>query len=182
MSDWNPYGLEKYRTQGSGKRSWVLLALLVAGVALWMFLTLGQTNTSYNVGIGTGNANSLSLTPPKTGPTPMTVVVSPGQVAVASTPTSSGGGSTVPNYVSPDSAYPILGWIVEYGPLAIAPWLVWKFITRPSKTEVNYGIFKGAMPPEAILSSPPRIVRSKRAVEEPLFGRKRADYVGDLIE
>jgi hypothetical protein len=47
------------------------------------------------------------------------------------------------------------------------------------KTEVNYGIYKGAMPPESILATPAEILHPRRAVHDPLFGRTRRDFVGE---
>lgn len=176
MSDWSPYALERYRvTKTRGPSRWLLalLALLVLG---WLTLNFFAGDSS--VQVGTGDSGSVAVTAPNDpGPPKATVKIQPGKVTELDAPVEAGSQGSQAQQISTERPYPIIGGLLLIAPLLLIPWFARRLIARPSKVELNFGVYKGAMPLEMISASQREILFSRGVVENPLFGKTRGDYV-----
>ena len=179
---WTPYGLEAIRIARL-RRQRVIGALLLAGVVLSL-LTIGQTTTTKSTDIFVNGAkqNSIAIdqpTPPKNGP--VTVGLSPGRVTQADTGNAPAANpapsSTVPS-LSRAAPYNWAFFAYVFGPwilVALALWMLGK--RRGKNDQVNYGIYKGAMPLEMITKTAEKEVFTRRHAKNSVFGKRREDHL-----
>lgn len=177
MSEWSPYGLEAYRTTSSrGRNRWLLaaIALLLLG---WLALNLLSGDSSFSV--GTGQEGSVVLTrPDDPAPPKATVSVAPGRVTELDQPVETAGSGSRSQSITNEAAYPLMGWALILAPILLLPWLARRLLAG-SQTELNFGVYKGAMPLEMISATQRDLVYSRKAVDAPLFGKSREDYIPD---
>lgn len=182
---WTPYGLERYRAQGLRKRRvFAIGAVLVLALA-WALFTERTIESSTDVLAG-GGGNTVGIVSPQqreqTGPDAV-VSVRPGGItqATAGEPQAQEGtGSTPvgpPQFAATPVNWPLL--LLRYLPFALLGFVLWAgFRARPGKSdEVNFGIYKGAMPLEMITASHAHVVVTSKEARASLFGRSREHYV-----
>lgn len=180
---WTPYGLEAIRI-GHLRRRRILALLVASGLAmLWLFSFQSTTVTQTDVFVNGQRANRVEIEAPeppkKDGP--VTVAIEPGKVTRA---TADGTGaqesvtrSNAPSF-SRAPAIPFGDYALMYGPFALLGLMVWLLgFRRSPRHEVNYGIYKGAMPLEMITASASRQVLTTRAAQGSLFGKRRQDHL-----
>jgi hypothetical protein len=186
---WTPYGLEAIRVRYLRRRR--LLALLIAlGLAgLWASFFETTTTTSTEIFVNGRRAGSIEVDVPEEeerNDGPVTVAVEAGRVTRAD----SGGAPAEANPVQRVSAptfnrlpaVPFSGYVFVYGPfvlLGIAILLLGK--KRGKHDQVNYGIYKGAMPLEMVSASMADQVFTGRMAKRSLFGKRRADYLPEEV-
>lgn len=183
-TEWSPYGLEAIRIAHLRRRR--LLGLL-ALVALGALLTWGlqtTTTTELDIAVNGNRGNSIRLDTPDDEPRnkPVTVSLSPGRVTRADTANPAAPQDTPTRSSAPvfdrGVPYNFGGLILLVGPWALLGGAVWLLGKRRGKhDEVNYGVYKGAMPLEMITASASRQVFTRKHARASLFGRKRVDHV-----
>ncbi|MGH7320176.1 MAG: hypothetical protein ACRELA_11205 [Candidatus Rokuibacteriota bacterium] len=186
-SDWTPYPHEPLRVRLVWRRRFILLALLVAAFILWLTLFKGPaTELTETISTVDQEGNVVSVTrdlrPQKSFEAPdARVTVRPGQTArttpIEQTETGDQPTPTTAPPVRPPSDIPFFGLLILFAPMLLALWLFRRF--APPAPEVNYGIYKGALPFEIITASHRHLVLTSRRVDENPFGRERADYLAD---
>lgn len=183
---WTPYGLEAIRVRHVRRRRlWAALALAL--LALLIFAMTGTTTTSrlsilangQEVG---GNQISIDVPPedqPKNGP--VTVSLSPGRVTLADTSQSGPASSVTRANVPQFSGAAPLNWnyyLLLYGPwvlLALAALALAK--RRGKHDEINYGVYKGALPLEMISAHARDQIYTSRHAKTSVFGKRREDHL-----
>jgi hypothetical protein len=186
-TEWTPYGLEAIRIRYLRRRRAlaVIIALGLCGLWLFMFQTTTQTQTDIFVN-GERQGNGISIEEPnKPKDGPITVAVDPGRVTRAE---SSGPTSDTP--LSRTSApvfsrappVPYQAYVFMYGPfllLALAAYFLAK--KRGKYDQVNFGIYKGAMPLELVSASQSKNIFTNRMARSGLFGKRRVDHLPEEI-
>lgn len=187
---WTPYGLEAFRQRHlKRRRRTVLVLVLVVAVAYVGLLQFGidsQTTTTIDT-FGGGDGDSLTIDrPQEERRTPdATLTISPGEL---NTPPSaiqaSDDGASGPPAPGGDrpTVEPIYwpGLLVRWGiplGLLLVGYLVGR--GRGKSEEVNYGVYKGAMPMEKISARYSHLVETTRATYQDPFGKRRPHYVPD---
>lgn len=180
---WTPYGLEAIRTSYLRRRR-ILSMLIALGLAgFWALAFETTTTTSTEIfanGERAGGGIQLDL-PEEQRDGPVTVAISPGRVTRAES-----GGEEQPQAVQRTSAptferaspIPFVGYAYVYGP-AVLLLLAGYFLAkkRGKHDQVNYGIYKGALPLELVSASMSKQVFTPRMAKTGLFGKRRADYL-----
>lgn len=183
--EWTPYGLEAIRQA----RIWRgrLLAALAALGALLAGTALVETTTTESLRI---SANGNDVTDSVSIPEPdlpkkqdyVTVSLTPGRVSRVE----SGNDPAPPQVVERPSAphavraspYPWKLWLLDAVPYALAGGVAaLLFRGRGPRAEVNYGVYKGAMPLELLTAHHQRAVVTTRHARASVFGKRRADYL-----
>jgi hypothetical protein len=181
---WTPYGLEAIRVAHIRRRRILALFLAFALAFVWILIlqTMPTTERFIEITDGTGSRIEIdtSATDRKDGP--LTVAISPGRITRAETGGSQAAGDVpVTRFAGPtyDRGTPVLwgGYAVVYGPFALLAGALWLLARRRPREEINYGIYKGAMPLEMITASAARHVLTTREARRSLFGKRRADYL-----
>ena len=182
-SGWTPYGLEAIRIRHLRRRRIlaILAALVLAGFWSWMFDETTTTEQEiFANGKKAGNGIQLDVTQPERKDGPVTVSLSPGRVTRADT-----ADDASPQSISrPDApvlarapAYNWTAYLVLYGPFALLALALYLLGKRRPQDEVNFGIYKGAMPLEMITASASRHVLTRKEARESLFGKSRRDHL-----
>lgn len=183
-TSWTPYGLEAIRIAHLRRRRIFSVLLALGLCALWLFMFSSTTESRLSISVnGQEQATGIQLDIPDQVPKngPVTVAIDPGRVTSAET-TGPGQATSVQRSEVPtfERAAP-LNWnyyVLLYGPyalLALALYLLAK--KRGKHDEVNYGIYKGAMPLEMMTASAEKQVFTTRFTERSIFGKRRADYL-----
>lgn len=181
---WTPYGLEAIRI-GHLRRRRALALLIALGLAmLWFFSFESTTSTRQDIFVNGQKQSSIEIdfgdtTPKKDGP--VTVALSPGRVTRA-TAGEAGDEAPVSAQAAPafdrGSPIPFSNYLILYGPYVLIGGALWLLAKRGGKHhEVNYGIYKGAMPLEMITASASRHVRTTRHAKQSLFGKREQDHL-----
>lgn len=182
---WTPYGLEAIRTAHLRRRRFLVLAI-VAGIAiLWLLMFSSTTSTNLSVLVNNKEqSGGIALDIPEEDnedDKPVTVAIDPGRVTRTET-TGSGNApivqrSNVPTF---DRAAPY-NWnyyVLLYGPYVLLGLAVYALGQRRGKNdEINYGIYKGAMPLEMISAAAQKDVFTTRHARTSIFGKRRGDYL-----
>jgi len=179
---WTPYGLEAIRIARI-RRQRILAALLLIGI-VGALMMVGQSTTtkSTEIFVNGQNQNTISIDKPEAPKNkPVTVSLSPGRVTQADTSGEQNAGDT------PRASAPILNraapynwtfFLFVFGPwilIALALWALGKH--RGKHDQVNYGIYKGAMPLEMISMTAQQEIFTKRHAKMSIFGKRREDYL-----
>lgn len=182
---WTPYGLEGLRQGALRRRRIVTLAL--AGVLLVGYFGMTETVRDDELEVfGNGQKQQLELEIPKEsqekqGPDAR-IQVSPGRVINAgagSYQEPQQGQQQRQAQAPPGEPVDWLAWLAFLGPFVLVGTLAWAAV-RPRATptdEVNFGIYKGAMPLEMITASHAHLVVTQKRAKTSLFGKGRADHV-----
>lgn len=184
-SAWTPYGLEAIRVAHLRRRR-LLALLLVAGLVL-VWLTLFDTTTTKELQLQVNGREGSSISidtsdaDEKKKDGPVTVGLSPGRVTRADTagPAVQGPQVSRANVPTFDRASPY-NWgyyLLSYGPWVLIGLAAWFLAKRKPKDEVNYGIYKGAMPLEMITAAAAEKVLTTRMAEGSVFGKGRSCYL-----
>lgn len=181
---WTPYGLETIRIHHLRRRR-IFSALLVFGlVGLWfvMFETTTTTQTElYANGQRVGSGIQIDLPDEKPEEKPVTVSISPGRVTRADTSQETGGESiSRPNapVVNRAAPYNWLAYLMLYGPFILIAAATYFLRRRPKNVdEVNFGIYKGAMPLELLTATARENVLTRNHARGSVFGKRRRDYL-----
>lgn len=183
---WTPYGLEAIRVSYLRRRR-ILTLLIVLGLAgIWAFMFETTTTTSTEIFVNGQKANTIEFDlPEEQRDGPVTVAVEPGRVTRAESG-SAAQDEEVQRTSAPTftrlPAIPYAGYAIVYGPfilIGLALLLLGK--RRGKHDEVNYGIYKGAMPLEGISASMADQVFTTRMAKRSLFGKRRADHLPEEI-
>lgn len=185
---WTPYGLEAIRVRYLRRRRFLIIFIALALAGLWSLTFETTTTTTQEIFVNGRRANTIDIDvpddPERDGP--VTVAISPGRVTRAE----SGSGTpeqqqvqraNVPIFERPP-AIPYAGYLIVYGPFAL---LVAAFFLlgkrRGKHDQVNYGIYKGAMPLELVSASMADQVFTHRQASRSLFGKRRADHLTEEV-
>jgi len=184
---WSPYGLEAIRVAYLRRRRIlsILIAIGLAGVWALMFETTTTTTTEIFANGRRQGTISIEEPDPPQEDGPVTVEVQPGRVTRAQ----SGDGEAteqVQRASAPvfqrDSPIPYRLYVILYGPFVLlAAALYFLAKKRGKHDEVNFGIYKGAMPLELMSHSMANQVFTTRKAASSLFGKRRADYLPEEV-
>lgn len=184
---WTPYGLEAIRIRYLRRRRLLALLLAFALAGTWAILleVTSTTSTSLEIYANGERANTISFEvgddePKRDGP--VSISLSPGRVTRADTAgegtaTASSQRISAPVYERA-RAVPYGAYVILYGPYALLGLALWLLAKRRGKhDEVNYGIYKGAMPLEMISASQSNRIFTTRWAKASLFGKRRGDHL-----
>lgn len=189
---WTPYGLEAIRVRHIRRRRvWLGLALALAAL---LILALTGTSSSKQLDIfangnrvGGSNSNQINIDFPEQeqASNKVTVEVSPGRVTLADTGQPAQGEQVQRAQIPSFSGAAPLNWnyyLILYGPwvlLALAALALAK--RRGKHDEINYGVYKGAMPLEMISAHARDQVYTSREAKTSVFGKRREDHLPDHV-
>lgn len=171
-------------------RKRILLALILGLVFLLWALSLGvTTETEEQLTVFGGDGSSVTVTRPENQQVEPSarVTLRPGETARLDDPLTLRDGETQPGdqgaqLPEQPKGIPFLGLLLLLGPFVLAL-LLWRYLANQgTSTEVNYGIYKGAMPFELISASHKHLVLTGKKVEQNPFGRVQTDYLSDALE
>lgn len=183
-AEWTPYPHEPLRVQLLWRKR-IVLALILGIVFLFWALSLGvTTDTQEQLTVYGGDGDSVTIERPEDSDTQpaATVTLRPGETArldedltLSEGDREPGGqGGQIPEQ---PPGIPFLGLLLLIGPFILA-YLLWRHLgNQGASTEVNYGVYKGAMPLEMITSSHSNLVLTGRQVDQNPFGKERTDYL-----
>ncbi|MGQ0534878.1 MAG: hypothetical protein ACT4PT_02270 [Methanobacteriota archaeon] len=190
---WTPYGNEAYRVAYMRRRRIlaVLFFLAVVGLLFAFIATSIERQTSLST-VGGGDSVAIPRAPQQNGTAqqgggPVTVEIRPGRVTIAR----SFEGSNLEQTSTRSGPRPPTDAMPFHGRVNLRPFLILAAILfglgslaralasrkTSAMEEVNFGVYKGAMPPELILRVAKKHVVTSKKVERPLFGRRAEDFV-----
>ncbi|HWH08806.1 MAG TPA: hypothetical protein VNX21_06365 [Candidatus Thermoplasmatota archaeon] len=187
--EWTPYGLEAIR-QAHLKRRRILGALAALGVLALALLAVETTSTTRLSISANGNevTDSVSIPEPDKpkGQDYVTIALEPGKVSRVE----SGNDPTPPQVeraAAPQavraSPYPWKLWALQALPWLLAGLVAYLLAARRGKhDEINYGVYKGAMPLEMVTAHHERLVFTKRWARSSVFGKRRGDYLPPEVQ
>lgn len=188
MSDnkWTPYALEPMRRTMRRRRLGLgVAAALILFIGWGMFTQVmtpppdagGQYEILANGQQGTVEIKAHEKQERK----PVTVAITPGRIVQADPPELSPP-SEVQRSPAPQITPKVVAWgklLKNFGPLLLIGSVLW-FVGkggRRASDQVNFGIYKGAMPLEMHTASHRHLVVTGRHAERSIFGKDREDYV-----
>lgn len=181
--EWTPYGLEAIRIRHLRRRRLFALLLALGLAGLWALMFDTTTTTQQEIFANGNRANGISFDVPEQEKRdgPVTVSISPGRVTRADT----GGEAPQEQVQRPgmvafegDRPYDWMFYVLMYGPWLLLAAGLWFLGARKGKhDEVNYGVYKGAMPLELVTASASEHVVTKRWAKTSVFGKKRGEYL-----
>ncbi len=182
--EWTPYGHEAHRQKRIWRRRIVALALgaILAGGLILVMGSLFTTQTTISTD-GGGSTVSIDRPEEKERTPDATLTLTPGELTVApSALQAAERTSPTPQFgrdAPPAQPIPINLLLLKYGPAAAVVLLAIAFLRRSpaSQEEVNYGVYKGALPLENISARYAHLVKTSRATYENPFGKSRRDYL-----
>lgn len=180
---WTPYGLEALRIERLRRQR--LFALLAAlGLALlWSSFFQETTQRQIELSSDLGGSRIIIDTDDlgQREDKPLTVGLSPGRVTRADTADPEAGLASSTKLATPtferSDPIPYAYYLYKFGPIALLALAAYLLARRPPKHQVNYGIYKGAMPYEMITATASRHVFTTRYAKTSLFGKRRADHL-----
>lgn len=178
---WSPYGHEAARRQVLMQRH-AYLAVAAIGIALVYTIFLGLT-FSVETDVQSGGTVDIQREEQK----PMTVTVSPGRApAFASSDVMELEGQDAPG-VEREQEGLILSTIRPFLPVVLplvgAMWLLSRVgaSARGDLAELNFGVYKGAMPYEMHTVSRYKQVFTHRLVQDHIFAKTREDFLPEPV-
>lgn len=192
MSDdaWTPYGLEAIRIGHLRRRRFALVGALLVAALLWGFFAPKPTDASqievFANGVKQGTGNAIKIDAPEKQK-PVTVAIQPGKLTYASAgaaalPASNVGKASAP---AQPRAVPVpwAAYAIKFGPYALLGLALLALGKRKRTThQVNYGIYKGALPLELVSASASKRIFTGRKAASSIFGKDRADYLPPEVE
>jgi len=190
---WTPYALEPIRIQYLRRRL-ILAILAIIALLLLAYLLYNYTTTTQK-GIQlcrngdesscqNGRGSGIQIDEPSKGAPPrdhVTVGLTPGEVTRVDTGQDPGAPGTsraqLPTF---DRAQPYdwLQYLMAYGPyLLVILAAYWLTKRRGKYDEINFGIYKGAMPLEMITASHDKVVFTRNFAKSSVFGKGRMDHL-----
>ncbi len=178
---WTPYGHESARRQLLVQRhAWLVVGAI--GVAMFYAMFLGLT-FSVETDVQSGGTVDIEREEQK----PMTVTVAPGRApAFATSDAQEPDGRDAPSVEREEDGLilstvrPILPVVL---PLVGAFWLLSRVgaSSRGKLAELNFGVYKGAMPYEMHTVGRYKQVFTHRRVEDHVFGKSREDFLPEPV-
>ena len=186
---WTPYGLEAIRVQYLRRRRLLTILIALGLCGIWAFMFETTTTRTTEIFLNGERQGSIEIDVPETPERedgPVTVAVEPGRVTRAESGSAAQDASQTQRVTAPTftrmPAVPYGDYVLIYGPfllIAAALWLLAK--KRGKHEEVNYGIYKGALPLEMISASMADQVFTTRMAKRSLFGKRRADHLPEQV-
>lgn len=184
---WTPYGLEAIRVQHLRRRRLLVLLIALGLAGLWATMFQTTTTTTTEIFVNGQRSGTIEFDVPEEEERdgPVTVAVEPGRVTRAES-----GSAAQQEQVQRTSAptftrlpaIPYGGYVIVYGPFILIGLALLLLAKRRGRhDEVNYGIYKGALPLETISASMADQVFTTRMAKRGLFGKRRADYLPEEI-
>lgn len=186
--EWSPYALEGIRVSYLRRRRILALCIAFGLAGLWAFMFETQTVTYQDIFVNGQRQGTIQIDVPEQDRNdgPVTVEVAPGRVTRAE----SGGGPAqtqdTPRASAPiyerDAPIPYRTYVILYGPYVLLLGALYFLAKKRGKhDEVNYGIYKGAMPLEMLSHSMANQVFTTRKARSSLFGKRRSDYLPEEV-
>lgn len=183
---WTPYGLEAIRHAHLRRKRILgaLLLLLLLGLIYSAFqVTTTRSTDIFANGNKVNGANGIQIQqqdqPDKKDH--VTVGIEPGKVTQVNSSSSIGGSTLTRNSLPSFERASPFDWntyLLLYGPYVLLGLAMWYFAKRRGKhDEVNFGVYKGALPLELITASHQGEVFTKSWVKESIFGKRRSDHL-----
>jgi hypothetical protein len=195
QESWTPYGLEAIRIRHLRRRRFALFAILIlASLIITTLVSSGANKTTQIFSNGKlaseqgGDNSQISINfdtaqKPKDGP--VTVAISPGRVTLADTSQAAQAPAVTRAALPPFSTGDALNWnyyLLLYGPWALLGLALLFLAKRKGKShEINYGVFKGAMPLEMISSAARGQIFTTREARQSLFGKRAEDHLPEHV-
>lgn len=187
--EWTPYGLEAIR-QSYLRRRRILGALIILGILL---LSLGtfqsQTKTSISIAVNgeeVGNGIEIDAGKEEAPKKYVSVTLTPGQVSRLETGSGAAPAQVTQNSVQGESRaapLPWRLWLMQFAPWLLAGAALYFLVKRRGKhDEINYGIYKGAMPLEMLTAQHESAVFTRRWAKASVFGKGRGDHLPAEVE
>ena len=186
---WTPYALEPIRIRYIRRRLILtilaILALLLLAYLAFLYSTSTQKTTQIcqNGVCQNGAGGGISLQAPDAAQKKdhVTVGLSPGAVTRVDTGSDPGAPGTaralLPTF-DRGTPYDWTAYLVAYGPyllILLAAWFLTK--KRGKYDEINFGVYKGAMPLESITASHEKVVFTRKFARRSVFGKGRSDHL-----
>lgn len=183
-TEWTPYGLEPIRQAHLRKRR--ILGALAALAVLLLAFTFVETTKSTSLSL---SANGRELSGGVTIPEPekseakdyVTVSLEPGRVSRAEAGNEVGGEQVERNSMpqaSRASPVPWKLWALQLFPWLLAGLVAYLLAKRRGKhDEINFGVYKGAMPLEMMTAQHESAIFTKRWARTSVFGKRRLDHL-----
>jgi hypothetical protein len=186
---WTPYGLEAIRVSYLRRRRLyaIMIGLGLCGIWAFMFETTTETQTDIFVnGRRQGSGIEIDIPEQNREDGPVTVAVEPGRVTRAASGEAPEGSTPTRRVSAPTfergSPIPYQIYVILYGPyLLLAAALYFLAKKRGKHDQVNFGIYKGAMPLESISASLANQIFTSKKAKTGLFGKRRADHLPEEI-
>lgn len=185
---WTPYGLEAIRVSYLRRRRILALIIVVGLAGLWSFMLDTTTTTETQIFANGRRQGTIGIDLPddEREDGPVTVPISAGRVTRAesgSAPEAQDGPARTgaPTF---DREAPInyQRYVILYGPyVLLAAALYFLAKKRGKHDEVNFGIYKGALPLEMLSASLADQVFTTKMAHTGLFGKRRADHLPDEV-
>lgn len=183
---WTPYALEPIRIQHVRRRLIMailaILALLLLAYLLYQYSTTTQKEFQiFQNGKQVGG--SIQIDTPESAPRKdhVTVGVSAGQVTRVDTgqdPDTPGASRALLPTFDRAAPYNWTAYLVAYGPyLLVILAAYWLTKRRGKYDEINFGVYKGAMPLEMITASHEKVVFTRSFAKSSVFGKRRSDHL-----
>lgn len=185
--EWTPYGLEHLRVGKLRTRRLVVLGLVLA-LFLGYVGIADRTTTKETEIFANGQKQGtigLDLDTDRPGDSrsrpDATIPVSPGRT-VAFDAGAEEEAQAAPAVAPPRYEVDPIDWLallLRFGPFALLATILWLGFRRRAapEDEVNFGVYKGAMPLELITASHAHLVLTPHRAKASLFGKSREDYV-----
>jgi hypothetical protein len=188
---WTPYGLEHIRIAHIRRRRLLTLLALLAllGLLLLLFSTTTEKSTEIFANGNQVGANGIQIEDreQKDQKDHVTVAIEPGKVSRAETGDELEGDTITRGSLPLAQRAAPYNWnyyLLNYGPyllLLLAAWLLAK--KRGKYDQVNFGVYKGAMPLEMLTASHDRHVFTRKRAIKGVFGKGRSDYLpGEIMK
>lgn len=188
-SAWTPYPHEDVRVQLLWRKRIILAVILGLLFLLWALSLNVTTDTSEKLTVYGGDGSSVTVERPEDQDVQpaASVTLRPGETARLDDDLTLRDEDTQPGRQSgqlPDrpDGIPFMGLLLLIGPFILAL-LLWRYLaTQGASTEVNYGVYKGALPLELVTASHSGLVLTGKRVEQNPFGKGRTDYLRDAAQ
>lgn len=186
---WTPYPHEDVRVQLLWRKRIILAVILGLLFLLWALSLNVTTDTEEQLTVYGGDGSSVTVDRPDDSSTQpaASVTLTPGETArldddLTLEDESSQSGQRSGQIPDQPEGIPFLGLLLLLGPFILAL-LLWRYLANQgASTEVNYGVYKGALPLELVTATHSDLVLTGKRVEHNPFGKGRTDYLRDAAE
>ncbi len=188
-SAWTPYPHEETRVQLLWRKRIILAVILGLLFLLWALSLNVTTETEEQLTVYGGDGSSVTVERPEDQDVQpaASVTLRPGETARLDEDLTLDDGDPQPGQQGgqlPEQpeGIPFMGLLLLIGPFILAL-LIWRYLANQgASTEVNYGVYKGALPLELVTATHSDLVLTGKRVEQNPFGKGRTDYLRDAAE
>lgn len=183
---WTPYGLEAIRHAHLRRKRILgaLLLLLLLGLIYSVFQVTTTKSTDIFANGNKVNTNGIQIEQKDPGAPKkdhVTVGLEPGKITQVNSSSSIGASTLTRNSLPSFERAAPFNWndyLLLYGPYVLVGLAMLYFAKRRGKhDELNFGVYKGALPLEMITSSHQGEVFTKSWVKGSIFGKRRLDHL-----